>query len=66
MINATDEVLDVEVHVCVQYSESLVLVELADHVRTAIRRSVDAARAGKIGRIDVVFDDVRVEQDLSC
>ena len=64
-INTRDGVLDVKVHVCAQYSESLVLVELADHVRSAIRQSVDAARAGRAGRIDVVFDDVRVEQDLS-
>jgi hypothetical protein len=65
VINATDRVLDVEVHVCAQYSESLVLAELADRVRNAIRQSVDATRVGRTGRIDVVFDDVRVEQDLS-
>jgi len=66
LINATDGVVDVEVHVCAQYSNSLVLVDLADRVRSAIRQSVEAARAGKTGRIDVVFDDVRLEQELSC
>ena len=66
VINATDGVLNVEVHVCAQYSNSFVLVDLADDVRSAIRQSVEDARAGKTGRIDVVFDDVRVEQELSC
>jgi hypothetical protein len=54
--------LDVEVHLCALYADSLVLPELAARVRSAVRQSVEARGAGLLRRIDVVFDDLRVEQ----
>ena len=57
--------LDIEVHVCALYADSLVLPELAARVRSAVRQSVEALGAGPLGRIDVAFDDLRVEEELS-
>ena len=49
VVNATHDILDVEVHVCAQYSESLVLAKLADRVRSASRRSVEAPAPEGLG-----------------
>ena len=57
--------LDIEVHVCALYADSLVLPELAARVRSAVRQSVEALGAGPLRRIDVAFDDLRVEEELS-
>ncbi len=55
--------LDIEVHLCAQYADSLVLPELAARVRSAVRQSVEALGAGPLGRIDVAFDDLRVREE---
>ena len=54
--------LDINVHLCALYADSLVLPELADRVRSAVRQSVEALGLGLPGRIDVAFDDLRVEE----
>ena len=48
--------LDVEVHLCARYADSLILPELADGVRDAVRQVVEALDAGPLGRVDVAFD----------
>ncbi len=60
-VTASDDALDIEVHVCAQYTESLDLGALGQRVRTAIRESVEAVDARTPTRIDVTVDDVRVE-----
>jgi uncharacterized alkaline shock family protein YloU len=65
-VTATDDALDIEVHVCAQYTESLDLSALATRVRTAIRESVEGVAARTPTRIDVVIDDVQVEPDGSA
>jgi len=57
------DVLDIEVHLCALYADSLVLPELAARVRSAVRQSVEGLGAGLLGRIDVAFDDLRVEEE---
>ncbi len=54
--------LDIEVHLCALYTDTLVLPELAARVRSAVRQSVEALGAGLLRRIDVAFDDLRVEE----
>jgi len=54
--------LDINVHLCALYAHSLVLPELADRVRSAVRQSVEALGVGLPRRIDVAFDDLRVEE----
>jgi len=56
------DVLDIEVHLCALYADSLVLPELAAQVRSAVRQSVEALGVGLLRRIDVAFDDLRVEE----
>ena len=60
-----DGSVDIEVHVCAVYTDSLVLGELAASIRKAIRHTVEAARGRAPGRIDVVFDDMRIDPDHS-
>jgi uncharacterized alkaline shock family protein YloU len=55
--------LDIEVHLCALYADSLVLPELAARVRSAVRQSVEALGAGPLGRVDVAFDDLRVGEE---
>ena len=55
--------LDIEVHLCALYADSLVLPELAARVRSAVRQSVEALGAGPIGRVDVAFDDLRAGEE---
>jgi uncharacterized alkaline shock family protein YloU len=54
---------DIEVHVCARYADSLVLSELAARVRSAVRQSVEGLGVGLLRRIDVAFDDLRVEEE---
>ena len=61
VVRRTESVLDVQVHICARYADSLVLEELAERVRQATRASAAAAGAGTIGGIDVVFDDLYFE-----
>ncbi len=55
--------LDIEVHLCARYADSLVLPELAARVRSAVRQSVEGIGVGPLRRIDVAFDDLRVEEE---
>ena len=55
--------LDIEVHLCALYADSLVLPELAARVRDAVRQSVEALAAGPLGRVDIAFDDLRVGEE---
>ena len=57
--------LDIEVHLCALHADSLVLPELAARVRSAVRQSVEALGAGAVRRIDVAFEDLRVEGGMS-
>ena len=53
--------LVVTVHLCVAYSDSLVLPELAATVRSVVGELiVDSLRVGPLQRVDVVFDDINV------
>ena len=54
--------LDIHVRLSVRYADSLVLPDLADHVRSAVRQSVDHLGVGLPRRIDVTFDDLRIEE----
>ena len=65
VIRRAGSALDIEVHVCALYVDSLVLPELAARVRTAVRQAVEAFGAGPLGRIDVAFDDLRVDEEMS-
>jgi uncharacterized alkaline shock family protein YloU len=56
------EALNIEVHLCAWYADSLVLPELAAQVRSAVRQSVEALDVGRLRRIDVAFDDLRVKE----
>ena len=55
--------LDIEVHLCALYADSLVLPQLAARVRSAVRQSVEGLVAGPLQRIDVAFDDLHVKED---
>jgi hypothetical protein len=61
IVRPTADGLDVEVHVCARYTNSLVLDELATRVRDARRQSIEASGATCISRIDVAFDDISIE-----
>jgi uncharacterized alkaline shock family protein YloU len=65
VVDRTGDALAIEVHLCALYAESLVLPELAARVRRAVRQSVEALDAGPLRRIDVVFENLRVEVELS-
>ena len=65
VIGRIGDTLDIEVHVCALYADSLVLPELAAQVRRAVRQSIASLDAGPLRRIDVAFDDLRVEVELS-
>jgi uncharacterized alkaline shock family protein YloU len=55
--------LDIEVHLCAQYADSLVVPELAARVRSAVRQAIEGCGAGLLRRIDVAVDDLRVEEE---
>jgi hypothetical protein len=61
IVRATADGLDVEVHICAHYVDSLVMDELAARVREATRHALDAAGATPLSRIDVAIDDLQVE-----
>jgi uncharacterized alkaline shock family protein YloU len=65
VIHRSRSALDIEVHVCALYADSLVLPELAARVRAAVRQSVEAFGGGPLARIDVAFDDLRVDEEMS-
>jgi uncharacterized alkaline shock family protein YloU len=54
--------LDIEVHLCALHVEALPLPEVAAQVRSAGRQATEALGAGPVRRIDVAFDDLRVEE----
>ena len=54
VVGRTGDVLDIEVHVCALYADSLVLPELATRVRSAVRQSIASLDAGPLRRIDVI------------
>ena len=54
--------LAIEVHLCVQYLDSLDLTELAARVRDAVHRTGETLGTGPINRVDVAFDDLRVAE----
>lgn len=58
-VSHTTGALAVEVHVVATYSDALVLPELADRVRDAVREAVVSLAAGPMQRIDVAIDDLR-------
>jgi len=58
-VSHTTGALAVEVHVVATYSDALVLPELADRVRDAVREAVASLAAGPMQRIDVAIDDLR-------
>jgi uncharacterized alkaline shock family protein YloU len=60
IVRPTADGLDVEVHVCAHYADSLVLDELANRVREAARESVEAAGVTRVSHIDVAVDDLYV------
>ncbi len=64
-VNRAGGSLEVEVHLCALYADSLILPELADRVRYAVRQAVQTLDAGPLGRVDVAFDDLLAEEDLS-
>ena len=53
--------LNLEVHLVAAYTASTQLPDLADRVRSAVRRAVDVLGAGPVRSIDVAIDDLRVE-----
>lgn len=53
--------LQTEVHVTAIYSDQMILPELADRIRNAIRQAVGDSEDTRIRRIDVVFEDLRME-----
>src|SRR4029453_13734662 len=55
--------LDIEVHLCALYADSLVLPELAARVRSAVRQSVESLGAGPLGRVDIASDDLSVGEE---
>jgi uncharacterized alkaline shock family protein YloU len=57
---------NIEIHLCARYDVSLVLTDLAARLRMAIRECVEALGARTPARIDVVFDDVRTEEDAGA
>ena len=63
VLGRTAGALDIEVHLCARYADSLALPELAARVRSAVRQSVERLGAGLLRHIDVAFDDLRVEEE---
>jgi uncharacterized alkaline shock family protein YloU len=61
LVRKVDGALNVDVHVCARYASSLDFNELASRIRDATAQSLQAAGATRVSRIDVVFDDVRLE-----
>jgi uncharacterized alkaline shock family protein YloU len=55
--------LDVEIRLIAVYAEATSLPAVADQVRRAARRAVEALDAGPVRRVDIVIDDLRVEGD---
>ena len=56
-----DGAVDVDVHVCAQYASSLDFNELAARIRAATVQALEFTGAARVGRVDVVFDDVRLD-----
>jgi hypothetical protein len=54
--------LDISVHLCAMHADALILPDLAIRVRTVVRAATNALGAGAVRRIDVTFDDLRVEE----
>jgi uncharacterized alkaline shock family protein YloU len=63
IVRTADGALEVDVHVCAQYATSLDLTELALRIREATIQSLEVAGATRVRRIDVAFDDVRLEKE---
>jgi uncharacterized alkaline shock family protein YloU len=61
VVKRGEDALEVEVHVCARYADSLALNELATRVRETTRQSIEASGTTRISRIDVAFDDISVE-----
>ena len=62
IVRTIDGALEVDVHVCAQYASSLDLTKLAWSIREATIQSLEVAGATRVSRIDVAFDDVRLEK----
>jgi len=60
VVESTVDGLAIEVHLCVQYLDSLDLTELAASVRDAVHRTIETLASQPITRVDVAFDDLRV------
>jgi hypothetical protein len=60
VVRPTADGLDVEVHVCAHYVDSLNLDDLAGRAREAARQSLEAAGETRVCRIDVAIDDLNV------
>jgi uncharacterized alkaline shock family protein YloU len=60
-VRATADGLDVEVHVCAHYADSLVLDDLAAQIRMAARKSIESSGDVRIARLDVAVDDLYVQ-----
>jgi hypothetical protein len=58
VVNFGDGAVDVEAHVTAQYVDSLVLSDLAARVRQSIGQAVADSGAGRLRRIDIVFEDI--------
>src|SRR3954451_10626412 len=56
VVSRAGGVLDIEVHVGVRYTDTLVLPELAARVRDAVRELIESLGAGPLGPVGVVFD----------
>ena len=63
VLGRTAGALDIEVHLCARYANSLVLAELAARVRSAVGQTVEALGVGPVQRMDIAFDDLRVEEE---
>jgi hypothetical protein len=61
VVKRTASGFDVQIYLCAQYASSLVLEDLAERVRVAARTSAASTGASGLGRIDVIFDDLRFE-----
>lgn len=58
VLHRSERVLSIEVHVVAQYRPDLCLLALADQVRLAVHRQIDAGEAGSVQQVDVAFDDL--------
>src|SRR3954451_10594731 len=59
IVSRAGGVLDIEVHVSVRYTDTLVLPELATRVRLAVRQLIESLGAGPLGPVGVVLDELR-------